>query len=194
MVRKGFLLVLMDPPAAFDEEFNAWYDTENVPQRMAVPGFETGRRYVCIAGSPRYLAMYDMTTPQIVGTEPYLAVSLDRSSPWTKRVTSRVRVYRSTGAQVYPGDVLTVRCARVALLRFRAFDTRAQPQIVAGMRAAFEGRPETIQVRVFAHTTEAGVDFLGFVEARAPLAEPLDPRAFGKHADALDLINTYAAY
>jgi hypothetical protein len=62
------------------------------------------------------------------------------------------------------------------------------------MRAAFEQRPETAQLRVFAYDTGAGVDFLGLVEARAPLGERLDLEALGEVADALDLVNTYATY
>ena len=56
-MNKGFLLVLMQPPPTLEEEFNAWYDTEHIAERRAVPGFETALRYVCIDGAPRYLAM-----------------------------------------------------------------------------------------------------------------------------------------
>ena len=194
MDRKGFLLVLMEPPSAFEEELNAWYDTEHVPQRMAVPGFERGRRYVCIAGSPRYLAIYDMANPQVLDSDAYLSVSLERSSPWTKRVASRGRIYRSAGVQVYPGNALTGPCARLVLLRFRALESRAEPAIVAGMRSNFEGRPETSQVRVFAHGTDAGVDFLGVVEARATISDHITPGSFGDAIAALDLVSTYAPY
>lgn len=194
MTNKGFLLVLMQPPPAFEDEFNAWYDTEHVPERVAVPGFETGLRFVCIDGAPKYLAMYDLANAAVLDTEAYLSVAGDRSSPWTKRVTSRVRIYRSVGDQVYPGNTITGRCARVRLLRFRGVAAGAQAAIVAGMRANFENLPETIQVRVFAYDTGKGVDFLGMVEARAPIDAKLDLSAFGGHADALDLINTYAPY
>ena len=192
--RKGFLIVTMDPPLTFEEEFNAWYDTEHLPQRMAVPGFETGRRYVSIRGAPRYLAIYDMTSPAVLESEVYLQVSLDRSTPWTKRVTSRARPYRAAGAQIHPGTALTRACARILLLRFRSLAASAESAIVSGMREAFEGRPETIQVRVFANPTDSGIDYLGIVEARAPISDTLQPAAFGAHADALDLINAYAPY
>ena len=55
MADKGFLLVTMQPPPAFEEEFNAWYDTEHLPERPAVPGFETALRLVCIYGLGRRL-------------------------------------------------------------------------------------------------------------------------------------------
>jgi hypothetical protein len=59
------------------------------------------------------------------------------------------------------------------------------------MRANFESRPQTLQIRVFAYDTGVGVDFLGFIEARAPLGEALNLEAFGDCANALDLVNTY---
>jgi hypothetical protein len=192
--RKGFLIVLMDPPPAFEEEFNAWYDTEHLPQRMAVPGFETGRRYVCVRGAPRYLAVYDTTSPAVLESEAYLQCSLDRSTPWTKRIASRARPYRAAGAQIYPGMALTRSSARIVLLRFRALGAAARDGVVSGVRENFEGRPETIQVRIFASPTDSGIDYLGVVEARAPIDDSLRPAAFGAHADALDLVNTYAPY
>ncbi len=194
MTKKGFLLVLMQPPPAFEEEFNAWYDTEHVPERLAVPGFESALRYISATGTPRYLAMYDLASPLVLDTEAYLRVSFDRSSPWTRRVVSRVRVYRSAGAQVYPGDALTGRAARVLLLRFRALPADAEGAVVRGMRAAFEHRAEISQVRVFAYPTGGTTDFLGLLEARAPLGEQLDLDALGDIADALDLVNTYSPY
>lgn len=43
---KGFLLVTMEPPPAIEEEFNDWYDTEHVPERAFIRGFESAHRYV----------------------------------------------------------------------------------------------------------------------------------------------------
>ena len=189
-----FLLVLTQPPPTLEEEFNAWYDTEHIPERLAVPGFETALRYVCIDGAPRYLAMYDMASPDVLKSPAYLKVGFGNASPWTKRVTSRVRIYRSFGEQVYPGTKPTRRAARVLVLRFRALPSAMQDTIIAGMRANFESRPQTLQVRVFAYDTGAGVDFLGFVEARAALGGALNLEAFGDCGNALDLVNTYAPY
>ncbi len=195
MANKGFLLVLMQPPPAFEEEFNTWYDTEHIPERLSVPGFVTALRFVCIEGHPRYLAMYDLENFNVLDSPAYLKVAFDQSSPWTKRVTSRVRVYRSAGHQVYPGNLVTRRCARLYLLRFRGLRADAEASIVAGMRANFDDRAETIQSRVLAHDTgKDGIDYLGLVEARAPLSRKIDVAAFGTSADALDLSNVFANY
>jgi len=190
---KGFLLVLMQPPPTLEDEFNAWYDTEHLAERLAVPGFETALRYVCLDGAPKYMAMYDMRSPGVLDSPEYLRVSHGNLSPWSKRVTSRVRIYRSGGRQAYPGNAVTGSAPRVLLLRFRGLPATAEGAIVAGMKT-FEALPETVQARVFAYDTGSGVDFLGFVEARAPFAAALDTRIFGDHRNALDMINQYARY
>ena len=193
-MNKGFLLVLMQPPPALEEELNAWYDTEHIAERLAVPGFDTALRYVCVDGAPRYLALYDLARPDVLDSPAYLKVAFDNASPWTKRVTSRVRIYRSFGEQIYPGTTVTGTAARVLVLRFRSLPAAARDTIVGGMRANFESRPQTLQVRVFAYDTGAGVDFLGFVEAREAPDGALNLEAFGECRNGLDLVNTYVPY
>lgn len=195
MADKGFLLVMMQCPPTLEDEFNAWYDTEHLPERLAVPGVETALRFVCLDGNPRYLAMYDLARHEVLETPAYLKVAYDQSSPWTRRVTSRVRVTRTSGNQVYPGNVITKRPARVYLLRFRGLNKEAGGEIVTSVRRTFEDRPETTQVRVLAHDTGAGgIDYMAFVEARAPFADKIDVKALGAHSAAIDMVNTYAPY
>jgi hypothetical protein len=192
--QKGFLLVMMHPPPAFEEEFNAWYDTEHLPERLAVPGFETALRFVCLSGHPRYLAMYDLAGLEVLDSPEYLKVAFANSSPWTLRVLQRVRLYRAAGRQIYPGGAITGNSSRVELLRFRNSSASAADEIVSGMRSNFEGRPETVQVRVLAFEQQGTTDFLGFVERRGPTTFSVDLKAFGSHATAMDLVNTYAPY
>jgi hypothetical protein len=123
-----------------------------------------------------------------------MKVAFASSSPWTLRVLQRVRVYRAAGRQIYPGTAITATSARVQLLRLRNRPASAAEEIVAGMRSNFEARPETVQVRVLAFDERGTTDFLGFVEQRAPSASSLDLNAFGPHAAAIDLVNTYAPY
>src|SRR5215472_9989480 len=106
MSNKGFLLVLMQPPPAMEEEFNAWYDTEHIPERLAVPGFESALRFSSTGAGPKYLAMYDLATESVLDGEAYRRVAGGNSSPWTKRILSRTKVYRSAGSQIYPGNAL----------------------------------------------------------------------------------------
>ena len=66
MARKGqgILLVytdLIEPK--YEEEFNAWYNTEHVPELLAIPGVLDAARYVATKGGPKYLAAYDYVYP-----------------------------------------------------------------------------------------------------------------------------------
>ena len=193
MAQNGFLLVLMQPPANIEEEFNAWYDSEHVPERLAVPGVLTAIRFSSIsAATPKYLAMYDLESEAVLDSDAYRRVAGDNSSPWTKRVTGKTRVYRSVGSQIYPGNALTFRSARVTLLRFRGLDASASDSMVSTLRSMFEGRASTLQLRVFAYQVGGKVDFIGFVSSAVPEAVDVDPVLLGENARALDLFNTYA--
>ena len=44
----------MDIPAAFEEEWNAWYSTVYVPDYLNVPGVIRARRYMVVDGQPKY--------------------------------------------------------------------------------------------------------------------------------------------
>lgn len=193
MAQKGFLLVLMQPPLVIEEEFNAWYDTEHVPERLAVPGVETAVRFCSTTdAAPKYLAMYDLAAESVLDTDAYKDVAGDKSSPWTKRVTGRTKVYRSVGNQIFPGNAVTVRSPRATIVRFRGLAEADGQAVVKAMRDAFEPRASTLQVRVFAYHVGGKVDFLGFVSSSMPDALEIDANIFGKLAGAIDLFNHYA--
>jgi hypothetical protein len=194
MTRKGFLLVLMQPPPAFEEEFNAWYDTEHVPERVGVEGFEGGRRHVCVSGHPRYMAMYDMVSEDVLETEAYRRISGDRSSPWTRRVTSRVKVYRSAGEQIYPGNEVGIATVRTFLLRFSGAPAEFGDLVIEGAKKSFADKPATVQTRVFSYVRETGVDYIVLVGLNTTEAPALRASAFGAAAPYLDMANLYAQY
>ena len=81
MAQKTLLMVKVDPPAGREAEFNKWYDTQHVPDRMAIPGFLSARRFTKIEGLPKdyaiggeakYLALYDLASAKVLTSEPYL--------------------------------------------------------------------------------------------------------------------------
>ena len=154
----GLLLVMMQPPTAMEEDFTAWYQTEHVPERAAVPGFQTALRYICLTGYPRYLAIYDLDSLAALESPEYMAVSGDHFSPWTKRITSRVQVIRITAEQAYPGMGITQRTSRLMVVRLRGLAAPDQEAVTASARATFEKLPETVALRVFATAAPQGVD------------------------------------
>lgn len=196
MSNKGFLLVFMHPPSAFEEEFNAWYDSEHIPERLAVPGFLTGLRYMNTGGgAPRYLAMYDLENYEVLDSPEYHRVGYGQASPWTKRVTARARVQRFGGDVAGPGDRITGRAARIGIIRFRALAPAAIAAVTAGMATLCAGLPAVISHRVLVDRANMpGTDVIVFIEARAPLPDGFDPAIFGAAADAVDLVAQYSPF
>ena len=172
MANKGFLLVTMHAPPAFEEEFNAWYDTEHLPERLGVSRDSRPRcaSFVC----PVIRATWRCTTwrARRCSTRPSTCGSRSRTRARGRlRVLQRVRVYRAAGLQIYPGTALTGRSPRVQLLRFRS---RPQARRRRSLRDASEFRGATRDAAgACARVRGSGryrTDFLGFVEQRAPSA------------------------
>jgi hypothetical protein len=105
---KGLLLTMTEPPVAMEEEFNAWYDTEHLPERLSIPGFESARRWVdpnVATGTGKYLATYELASPQVLETPEYLAHVGDGFTPWSKRCLSHCLLFKRWACkQILPGD------------------------------------------------------------------------------------------
>lgn len=81
---KGLLLVMIDVDPAHEDDFNRWYDEEHYPERMQCPGFISGHRYRALEGSPKYLAIYELESADVLTSEAYLTMM--PPSEWTKKV------------------------------------------------------------------------------------------------------------
>ena len=53
-------IVSVDVDSGHAEAFNRWYDDVHVPEILTCPGWHANRRYECLDGEPRYLAIYDL--------------------------------------------------------------------------------------------------------------------------------------
>ncbi len=106
-VSKGILIAAMDFSAVAEDEFNDWYDLEHLPERLRIPGFLNGERWIGANDPKISVATYDLDDPSVLRSAPYLSVAHDRASPWTKRVVGRcVRFLRYEGEQITPGNQL----------------------------------------------------------------------------------------
>lgn len=103
----GLLLTMTEPPAGMEEEFNAWYDTEHIDERLAITGFISARRWVraCKPGEGKYLATYELTSPGVLATPEYLSHIGEHFTPWSRRCLTRAVVSRRWAcAQILPGS------------------------------------------------------------------------------------------
>jgi hypothetical protein len=196
MARKGMLLVLMQPPAQLEEEYNDWYDTEHLADRLSAPGFETGRRYVSTGGGPRtYVAVYDLADVHVLETPEYRKLSGSSFTPWTKRLMRRIRRYRVLAEQVFPGDAISQPCSHLFLSRFSGLSGTDESAVIGAMKTAFAGQPQVIQCRVFAEPTDSATNYLVLVGGCAPADNTLTVDGLGgRIAGSMDLALSLMPY
>ena len=81
-------LVQMDIPAQHEADFNRVYDTEHVPEILQVPGVRACARYVVERtnreGMPRYLAVYELDSPDVMTSPAWLAAS--EKGDWAPKI------------------------------------------------------------------------------------------------------------
>lgn len=118
MNKRGLLLTMTEPPPHMEEEFNAWYDGEHFPERLSIPGFRSGRRWVadCKPGEGKYLATYELDSLAVLASREYLSF-YEKPTPWTKRCLDATTVFKRWACeQLSPGDAEPHPAAQAVLL------------------------------------------------------------------------------
>lgn len=113
----GLLMSLTVPEPRHEEEYNAWFDDEHMPERLSIPGFLSARRWVSTTTPGRYLATYELESLAVLSSPAYLAHFGDNQTPWSKRNLARlVEFKRWTAAQAGPNGVQPAENASGLLL------------------------------------------------------------------------------
>ena len=63
-------------------EFYAWHGREHMPERVGIPGFLRGRRYVALDGAPEFFNLYETMARETLTGAQYLA-RLNDPTAWT---------------------------------------------------------------------------------------------------------------
>ena len=104
MPQLGSLIAVLDYEGVNPSEFNDWYDTEHIPERLRVPGFLSAQRWLAADGRPLSIVNYDLADLDVLKSAPYRAIAGENFSPWSKRVIgSCKRFWRYEGTQILPG-------------------------------------------------------------------------------------------
>lgn len=77
--------------------FSRWYNEVHFPEILACPGWLGGRRYECVDGEPRFLAMYDLEN----ATLPFSTPEYEAAVGWDEHSVNLrgyhgFRIYRLT--------------------------------------------------------------------------------------------------
>jgi hypothetical protein len=124
----GVVAIWHDVLPAATDDFHEWHNREHMPERVGIPGFRRGRRYVAISGAPEYFNLYEADSPETLAGQDYLN-RLNAPTPWTQRVVPSFRnVARSicrvafTNGVGSGGVMLTLRFAIDAAHRDSTID------------------------------------------------------------------------
>ena len=82
-----------------EAEFSRWFDMEHMEERVRIPGFLIGRLYTALAGSPKYLNLYDDESVDASGASVYQK-ALQNQTDWSKRVITHFRSFHRTVGRI----------------------------------------------------------------------------------------------
>jgi hypothetical protein len=84
----ALMLIGMNVVPEHEHEFNEWYNTEHIPALGSVPGTLCARRYRGTGGTPRYVALYHLTSPEVVHSAEWKKAA---DTPWTQKMRPHFR-------------------------------------------------------------------------------------------------------
>ncbi|HDR9882394.1 TPA: DUF4286 family protein [Burkholderia cenocepacia] len=90
MEPRGLLFVASDVDAQDEEDFNRWYDSEHLEDRVRMDGVLSASRYVAVSGGRRYLALYWARAVSAFDSPAY-AHAFRHQTPWSIDVLSKMR-------------------------------------------------------------------------------------------------------
>ena len=135
---QGAIALWQDIRAELHADFFEWHNRQHIPERVGIPGFLRGRRWIALEGSPEFFTLYETEGPHVHTGADYLA-RLNNPTDWTRRIVpnlennvrSLCRVAFSTG----PGQgglIATLRydvAAESAAAHLRLLVDRLLPEL-----------------------------------------------------------------
>lgn len=90
LLGKAAMLLSFDVVEDAISEHDEWHTHEHLPERLSIPGFVRGTRWVSLKEKPRYFVMYEVEQLATLQSEAYLE-RLNNPSPWTSRMMPNYR-------------------------------------------------------------------------------------------------------
>ena len=85
LLGKAAMLLSFDIAPEAISEHDEWHTHEHLPERLAIPGFLRGTRWVALHDAPRYLVLYEVKDLDTLASDAYLA-RLNHPTPWTAKM------------------------------------------------------------------------------------------------------------
>jgi hypothetical protein len=85
LLGKAAMLLSFDIAPEAIAEHDDWHTHEHLPERLAIPGFLRGTRWVTLHDGPRYFVLYEVRDLDTLASDAYLA-RLNHPTPWTAKM------------------------------------------------------------------------------------------------------------
>jgi hypothetical protein len=87
LIGNGVLAIWNGIAPQAEDDFVAWHVREHIPERVGLPGFLRGRRYVAVDGHPKYFNFYETESAADLSSQAYQA-RLNAPTDWTRQVVA----------------------------------------------------------------------------------------------------------
>lgn len=140
LLGEGLIAIWHNVAPAHRADYNHWHVFEHVPERVSIPGFLRGRRYVGYEGEaePFFFHFYETETAAVMTSEAYLA-RLNDPTEWTRRVGPTIKDNNRTLSRVVAsagrGEGAAILTIRFASAPVREALRRAEPGREDALRA-----------------------------------------------------------
>ena len=172
---RGLLCIWTDIDPAHELDFNRWYDREHMQERVAIPGFQSARRFIAVTPCARpYLALYFTDRLDVFRSQPY-ARAFANQTPWSLENFKRMR-----GTQRRVGR-LTVEAGAGEGGALAVFVVPESTLAQAGIR-------ERLQQSLTALARQDDIIHTTLLETDAPLSTPITAGAAPAPSDALVMV------
>ena len=90
LLGQAAMLLSFDVAPEMIPEHDDWHTHEHLPERLSIPGFRRGTRWVALQGQPRYCVLYEVEHLATLASEAYLQ-RLNKPTPWTSKMMPHYR-------------------------------------------------------------------------------------------------------
>jgi len=85
MLGRAAVAMWWDVEPGIKAEFEDWHSHEHMPERLAIPGFLRGTRWIAASGEPSYFVLYEIDAVGTLIAGPYME-RLNDPTPWSRKM------------------------------------------------------------------------------------------------------------
>jgi len=85
MLGKAAIVMWWDVAPEMRAEWEDWHTSEHMPERLAIPGFLRGTRWIALSGEPSYFVTYEAARWATISSGAYLE-RLNDPTPWSRKM------------------------------------------------------------------------------------------------------------